>query len=304
MPLQARWARWTCSLLAIVVIAVTGIVYYVPRSAPPPRPVANTAFTSAADPQSPAVVWAVGDGANGSDRSKAVARRIIADRPDRMLYLGDVYDNGSREEFQRNYDTVYGALADITAPTPGNHDWPAHRDGYDPYWRAQTGSPTPPWYVFDIGGWRVISLDSEAPHGEDSAQLRWLERQVQRRAGTCTLAIWHRPLQSAGDHGDQNDVKPLWNALRGHASLVLNGHDHTAQRLRPRDGITEIVAGAGGNRRYDVSGDDRVLFADDSHDSAVRIQLRPGRAALSFVSAAGVVLDRSTTTCVPATPSR
>lgn len=267
---------------------------------PPPRPVPNAAFVSATAPRGPAVVWAVGDGANGSAPARALARRIVVDRPARLLYLGDVYERGSAADFRRGFGAVYGALAPITAPTPGNHDWPAHLDGYDPYWRGVTTQPTPPWYGFVVGGWRVLSLNSEAPLDAGSAQLRWLEAEVRRAPGTCTLAFWHRPLQSAGRHGDQADVAPLWEALRGHATLVLNGHDHDSQRLRPRDGITQLVAGAGGKSRYGVDASDRRLaFSDDSHDAALRVALKPGRAQLSFVATDGTVLDRSSAACSP-----
>ena len=242
------------------------------------------------------MVWAVGD-SDGSDSSRAVARRIAADRPTRLLYLGDVYDSGSIEDFRDNYDPVYGGLGRITAPTPGNHDWPAHSEGYDRYWRARTGAPSPPWYALRVGGWRIISLNSEAPHGHGSAQLRWLESKLRRSRGTCTLAFWHRPLESAGQHGDQPDVAPFWNALRGRATLVVNGHDHDLQRLRPRHGITQLVAGAGGKSHYRLGQDERVVFGDDRRDGALRMALRPGRAELAFVAADGAVLDRSKAKC-------
>ena len=56
-----------------------------------------------------ALVWAVGDGGDGSATAKAVAARIRADDPDRVLYLGDVYERGTAEEFRENFATVYGA---------------------------------------------------------------------------------------------------------------------------------------------------------------------------------------------------
>jgi calcineurin-like phosphoesterase family protein len=112
------------------------------------------------------------------------------------------------------------------APTPGNHDWPDHESGYDSYWQRVTGAPTPPWYAFRAGGWHVLVLNSEAPHGPGSAQLRWLRAQLRGRT-SCRLANWHRPRFSAGRHGDQPDMSPMWDALRGHAALVLSGHDHT-----------------------------------------------------------------------------
>lgn len=243
-------------------------------------------------------MWAVGDGADGSDRARAVARRIAGDHPARVLYLGDVYERGSASDFRNGYDTVYDRLARITAPTPGNHDWPTHVEGYDPYWKAQTGAATPPWYAFRLGGWRIISLNSEAPHDRGSAQLDWLASELRHGGGTCTLAFWHRPLQSAGRHGDQADVAPLSEPLRGHARLVANGHDHDLQRLRRKDGITELVAGAGGRSHYGLDGSDRrVAFGDDQRYGALRIALRPGGARLAFVAADGTVLDRSRVAC-------
>jgi hypothetical protein len=292
--------RWSFLLAAAAACSVGwAACEQAPQRTAPPQSIDNQAFRSAASADARAVVWAVGDGADGSDAARALARRIAAGRPDRFLYLGDVYEHGTRQEFRTHYRTVYGRLAAITAPTPGNHDWPSHADGYDPYWRSKTGRRTPPWYAFRIGGWRVISLNSEAPHGAGSAQVRWLRARMARTAGTCTLAFWHRPLQSAGFHGDQPDVAPLWNALRGHARLVVNGHDHDLQRLRPRDGITALVAGAGGHSHYPLSDDPRVVFGDDQRYGALRLVLRRGGARLAFVSTAGKVLDRSSVACTP-----
>lgn len=288
-------------LLAAIVAAGTAALALATRqTAPPPKPVPNDAFRSARDARAPSTVWAVGDGADGGDAAKALSRRIGAGRPDRLLYLGDVYERGTAAEFRDRFATVYRGLAARMAPTPGNHDWPNHDTGYDRYWRRVTGAPTPPWYRFRAGGWDIVSLNSEAPHGADSAQLRWLRRRV-RAPGTCRLAFWHRPRYSAGSHGDQRDVAPLWDVLRGHAKLIVSGHDHNLQRFRPVGGMTQLVVGAGGHSRYDVDDDDaRPAFADDDVDGALRMTLRPGSADLAFVGTDGSILDRSRVTCSPA----
>jgi len=245
-----------------------------------------------------AVVWAVGDGADGGQVAKRLARRIARDRPDRLLYLGDVYPAGSPADFRDHYATVYGRLAPITAPTPGNHDWPAHRDGYDRYWRARLHRPMPAWYALRVGGWRVLSLNSEAPHDARSPQLRWLRRTLARGQGNCAIAFWHRPLRSAGLHGDQPDVAPLWAALRGHVRIVVNGHDHDSQRLRARGGIVEYVAGAGGHGLYPINrGYAGLRFGDDGDYAGLRLALRATSARIAFVSVAGRVLDRSRVAC-------
>src|SRR4051794_21440372 len=65
----------------------------------------------ASDGGGKSVVWALGDGADGRSDARAVARLITRSKPDRLLYLGDVYEEGTPEEFARNYDSIYGNLA-------------------------------------------------------------------------------------------------------------------------------------------------------------------------------------------------
>ncbi len=290
--------RWLILAAVLAVVAAVVLVSGVLDSATPPaRPVGNAAFNSDARPSRPAVLWAVGD-ATGSREGRAVEQRMAAESPERVLYLGDVYETGTPEELVDNFDSFYGPIARRTAPTPGNHEWPQHLQGYDPYWAKVTGHPTPPWYAFRAGGWTLLSLNSEAAHDAGSEQLRWLRAELHRRRGTCVLAYWHRPRFSAGLHGDAADMAPVWEALKGRATLVLSGHDHDMQRLRPRDGLYQYVAGTGGKHRYSVDRSDRRLaFADDAHFGALRVRLAPGHAALRFVAADGGVLDRSAVSC-------
>lgn len=295
--------------LVILIVLVALVARQPWRSEPPIRaPHGNfLPSTSAAN----AVVWAIGDGADGGAAAKAVAARIRASRVDRLLYLGDVYAPGSSKllhgghtaaDFRERYGSVYGSLASRTAPTPGNHDWPWRGEGYEPFWRHARGRPVPAYYAFQIGGWQLLSLNSQAPHGPGSRQLQWLTRQAKSR-GTCRLAFWHRPRFSGGRHGDQKDVASLWNALVGHASLVITGHDHDMQRFRSIDGITELVSGAGGHSRYRLRPDPRRVFGDGTQNGALRIHLRPARANLAFVAADGRVLDSSVVRCHPVAPA-
>lgn len=246
-----------------------------------------------------AVVWAVGDGADGSRVARRLARRIERDRPDAFLYLGDVYPHGTAADFEHNYRSVYGRLDRITWPTPGNHEWWARESGYFPYW-AEYGRARP-WYRRRLAGWDLLSLNSEGRHSPGSPQLRWLHRRLSASGGTCRIAFWHRPRFSAGQvHGDAPDVAPFWRALRGRARIVLNGHDHALMRYRRRAGITEYVAGAGGRVRYTLGPDRRVAFARSDHTGALRLELRPGAATLEFRSVDGELLDRSRARCRPA----
>src|SRR3954471_9685013 len=78
-------------------------------------------------------VWAVGDGGNGTREAKRVAARIAEDHPERVLYLGDVYETGTAADFDARFATVYGALARRMEPTPGNPHSPHHAGPHAPY---------------------------------------------------------------------------------------------------------------------------------------------------------------------------
>jgi len=295
MPIRSRRARAVRRLLCA---AGLSLLASASAASAATAPAGDGRFPDPA-PASPATIWAVGDGASGTAPERAVSAMVAAARPAAFLYLGDVYEYGTAAEFRRNYDTVYGGLRAITLPTPGNHDWSNHGVGYDPYWARVTGRTPAPYYAVTVAGWRIISLNSETNHGATSPQVAWLRRQL-RAPGTCRLAFWHRPRFSAGLHGDQPDIAPFWHALRGHATLVLNGHDHDMQRMRIRAGITQLVAGAAGRGHYPVDETDtRLAWSDDATDGALRITLEPGRARFAFVAVDGRVLRSGAVSCRP-----
>jgi hypothetical protein len=257
---------------------------------------------AAVQTEEPATVWAVGDGADGSAIARRLARRIERGRPEAFLYLGDVYPGGTAEDYRRNWRPVYGRLDPITWPTPGNHEWWAREQGYFPYWRPHGRAK--PWYRLSVGGWEILSLNSETAHGPGSPQLRWLRRVLERRDTTCRIAFWHRPRFSSDSvHGDAPDIAPLWNALQGNARLVLNGHGHVMARYRRRGSLTQYLAGTGGQVRYTVLEDPRLAFARSDWTGALRLELSPGEATLQFRAVNGALLDRSRATCDASVPS-
>ena len=303
-PAGRQWVSWPrlvfIALILAVAVAVGLLTGALGRDAP-----GDAKWTTAPQgatpvpPVAPVEVWAVGDGADGSESGRRVGRMIAAAQPARMIYLGDVYPSGTRADFQLRYQPVFGALARRTLPTPGNHDWPRRTEGYHPYWLGVYGVRMPTTYSARVGGWDIFSLNSEDVGGFEGPQARWLRARV-RGAGTCRLAFWHRPRFSAGKHGDSPQTEPFWRELRGHAAMVLNGHEHNMQELRVRDGIRQLISGAGGKSHYQVRpGDPRVAWSNVTDFGALRLRLRPGRADWAFVAVDGRVLRRGSTSCVP-----
>lgn len=68
------------------------------------------------------------------------------------------------------------------------------------------------YYAFDLGKWRIYSLDNERISDE---QLDRLAADLAHNPRGCVLASWHRPRFSSGIHGGDPSVDPLWSALAG-----------------------------------------------------------------------------------------
>lgn len=247
-----------------------------------------------------AVVWTVGDGADGGEAASELAELISSSAADRFLYLGDVYDDGTAQEYVYNYAAVYGKLDAITSPTPGNHEWDNRAEGYDVYWAGHAGGRAPYYYAFRLAGWELISLNSASDFDSGSDQLEWLSDELSED-GTCRLAFWHVPRFAAGKYGDDATLQPFWDELEGRASLVVNGHDHNYQRFEPVDGITQIIAGAGGHELYPVDENPRLAASNDEDYGAVRLELSQGEASYEYLDAEESVLDEGTVRCEPLT---
>ncbi len=230
-------------------------------------------------------------------RRSELAQAITDDDPDRLIYLGDVYPSGTAADFDRNYDPVYGALAARTAPTPGNHEWGNRATGYFPYWKREARPHAGSVVLVRPRGLAVpVAQLRGAPRARIAAAAlarpaAWAPATAGSRSGTGLASARAR-------HGDAPDIAPLWDAVEGRAALVLNGHDHGSQRLKRRGGTVELIAGAGGPNLYGIDKSDRrLVWADDDHVAALRIELRPGRATYEFRTADGRVLRRGAASC-------
>jgi acid phosphatase type 7 len=186
--------------------------------------------------------------------------------PSAVLALGDEqYETGTLDAFTGSYDPAWGQFKDITKPVPGNHEYQtAGASGYYSYFGAAAGDPTKGYYSYDIASWHMIALNGNCSAvggcGPGSPQERWLAADLASKPRTCTLAYWHQPRFSSGEHGDEAPYDAFWKDLyAAGADVVLNGHDHDYERFAPQNpaaqpdpsrGIREFVVGTGGKSHY------------------------------------------------------
>ena len=249
------------------------------------------------------VVYALGDGADGSTPSRELADYVKARNPDRFFYLGDVYETGTATEFANNYEPLYGSMASKTDPVVGNHEYGNRATGYFPYWQGKRG-----WtqeqalhrsYV-DASGWQVIAYSSE---GDMTAEGAWVAGEVARHGGTCRIVMAHKGRHVVTDtaHGDNSEQEAIWSQIIGKTALNLVGHNHVYGRLAPVDGIGVIVSGAGGHGLRSLGTQHHTVAGSKTGvPTATRLVLRPGEAEFQQVDKDGVVYDSGTISCTPA----
>ena len=233
-----------------------------PRRRRNPRP-----GRAAPDP----VLIGTGDIARCDTNGDEQTARLVADNEGIVFTLGDnAYDSGSPAEFRDCYDPTWGRVKDRTElPVVGNHDYGTPNAARLPRLLRQARRPP---NGDDLVLARHRRLARRRPGrelhrdrggcGPGSPQLQWLRQDLRQSDARCTLAMWHQPRFSSGEHGNDPTVAPFWNVLYdAGADLILNGHDHDYERFAPQDpngnrdkdrGIVEIVVGTGGGEMRDI----------------------------------------------------
>jgi hypothetical protein len=252
----------------------------------------------------------------------ATASLIRRMAPDGVAALGDdQYASGTLGEFTGpgSFNATWGSFKQLIHPVPGNHEYASspRASGYFDYFKGAAGPSKRGYYSYDLGSWHLIALNSNCSDsvcgnylsGKVShAEVGWLKADLAAHPGRCTLAYWHHPRFSSGDHGDEIGVAPLWEALYdAHADIVLNGHDHDYERFAKQNpqgqpdaqGIREFVVGTGGRDHYTFSKpiDPNSEVRDQVHYGVLFLTLRNGSYDWRFRDAHGDVLDSGSDVC-------
>jgi hypothetical protein len=253
------------------------------------------ACESVSSPAAAAVsLEAVGDIAGCETNGDEIVSAMLDTLPGQIATLGDnVYLEGTLSQYQACFQPSWGRHKARIHPVPGNHDYAQNTlTGYFAYFADAAGPIGRGYYSYDYGSWHLIALNSEDETSAGSPQEAWLRADLASHRARCTLAYFHRPRFTSGDHLSDPRMQPLWQALYdANADVVLNGHEHDYERFAPQTpdgradavrGLREFVAGTGGFaadnpfpgnqiansefRRGDVLGVLRLTLADGSYD--------------------------------------
>ena len=221
-------------------------------------PIVQTVSVTVQPPPGSVVFVGAGDIGDCEWTTDEATATLLDGIPGTVFTAGDnAYPNGAATDFANCYDPTWGRHKVRTYPSPGNHDYrTSGASAYYAYFGANAGPAGLGYYSYDLGDWHLVSLNSEISMTTGSAQEVWLRADLAANTKQCTLAYWHRPLFSSGEHGSLVKSKPAWVALQEYnAEVVVVGHDHDYERFAPQDsigvadparGLRQFVVGTGG----------------------------------------------------------
>lgn len=214
----------------------------------------------AQDTAQPLTFAVIGDSGDGSKEQVAIAKQLSAARQktpfDFVLMLGDnIYGGGKPKYFKPRFEDPYKELLAAQVKfyaALGNHDaasaddhinYPNFNMGGKRYYNYVKGS------VSDGNLIEFFVLDTNEEKTLNAAQLAWLETALKASTAKWKVAYMHHSLFSSGRMhppylGMRNQLHPLFAKYK--VNLVLAGHVHAYERIKPQDGVQYITEGCSG----------------------------------------------------------
>jgi Calcineurin-like phosphoesterase len=195
----------------------------------------------------------IGDNGTGEQPEIDVAGQMERFREavkyDFVVMDGDnIYGGHKASDFQRKFEQPYKPLLDAGVKfyaSLGNHDDPDVEINYKLY---NMGGKR--YYSFKKGDVEFFALDSNYM---DPQQLSWIDSQLKSSTAKWKICFFHHPMfTGATFHGPDLDLRkqlmPLFT--QDGVNLVLSGHEHVYERIKPQSGVYFFVLGNSGELRF------------------------------------------------------
>ncbi len=193
----------------------------------------------------------IGDTGSGTDKQQQVGDMMVKYRTifpfEFVLMMGDnLYGGESAKDFEMKFSNVYKQLlADKVKfyASLGNHDLPIQTNYVDFNMNGKE------YYRIKKGNVAFYALNSNYM---DKKQVQWLEDELAKDTSDWKICFFHHPpYSSAGKHGSDKQLREIVEPIfvKYGVNVVLTGHDHVYERIKPQKGIYYWVSGAGGKLR-------------------------------------------------------
>src|SRR5262245_32198001 len=273
------------------VITFIGLVLVMPASA---RPQAEVPLPNKPDSLHFAVI---GDNGNGEKPQYEIGEQM-SDWYTRfefpiVLMMGDnIYGSDRPQDFVKKFEAPYKALLDKGVKfyaSLGNHDSREQR-----YYKL-FNMDGKLYYSFKAPKEDVRFFALESTY-MDPDQVKWIGDELEKSKEKWKIVYFHHPLYSSSKtHGSQVKLREVLEPLfvRNLVSLVLNGHDHAYERIKPQNGIQYFVEGSSGQLRVgDLrKGSPLTAFGNDSDRTFMLMEVDGDVLTFNAITSAGRVID-------------
>jgi predicted MPP superfamily phosphohydrolase len=244
----------------------------------------------------------LGDFGTGSKEQYALAaqmKRVHDVFPfDLVTLVGDnLYGSERPQDFQKKFEIPYKPLLDAGVKfiaSLGNHD--AKEQKF--YKLFNMDGKTYFSYKASKQDVRFFVLESTYPEPE---QITWLEKELKDSKEDWKIPYFHHPPYSSGDrHGSDSRLREVLEPLfvKYNVSVVLTGHDHFYERVKPQKGIVYFVVGSGGQlRKGNIDKNSGLTAAgNDTEQSFLVAEINRDEMTFNAVSRTGRVFDKGVIT--------
>ncbi|MEO8099371.1 MAG: metallophosphoesterase [Acidobacteriota bacterium] len=237
----------------------------------------------------------IGDTGTGDQRQRDVGAMLERYREatefETVVMMGDnLYGGESPKDFRDKFEVPYAPLLSKGVKfyaTLGNHDNP-NQSSYEKFnMKGQR------YYTFrPRDGIRFFVLDSTYL---DKKELDWLEKELSVSGSEWKIAYFHHPLYSSGEtHGSAIEIRKVLEPLflKYGVSLVLSGHEHFYERIKPQKGIQYFVVGGSAKvRKGDIQKTDLTAKGYDSDNSFMLCEIDKDTLYFQAISRTGITID-------------
>ncbi|MFB3902729.1 MAG: metallophosphoesterase [Acidobacteriota bacterium] len=235
-----------------------------------------------------------GDAGTGGKEQREVAQQMAACHSvfpfDFVIMPGDnLYGSEKPKDYRRKFEEPYAPLLHAGVKfyaALGNHDNPDQRF----YKNFNMGGER--YYSFEKGPIQFFALDSTYMSRE---QLEWAENELKASTKLWKIAFFHHPLYSSGGrHGPDLELRKVLEPLfvRYGVDVVIAGHEHFYERLKPQKNIVYFTSGAAGKlRKGDVEKTDLTAASFDQDRSFMLFELDDDTLYFQSISRSGKTVD-------------
>jgi predicted MPP superfamily phosphohydrolase len=210
-----------------------------------------------------------------------------------VVMMGDnIYGSDRPQDFVAKFEAPYKGLLDKGVKfyaSLGNHD--SREQVHYKYYNMDGKL----YYTFKAPKEDVRFFVLETTY-MDPEEMKWVEDELKKSGEKWKIVYFHHPLySSAKTHGSalqlRKALEPLF--VQYNVSLVLSGHDHTYERIKPQNGIQYFVEGSSGQLRPgDLrKGSPLTAFGNDTDQTFMLMEVDGDNLTFNAIDVKGAVID-------------